>query len=467
MIAVPAAYVPLVTLAEHYGFVTRDYRLLIIAVTTAMAGYGIVHGLAYLGVAFDEAVDLVVVLLSGVALGRSLTRVLPGGVPGTVAALGAFLGALHVVRKHKIVHVAISWWVLFLGLGIVVAFGQAMINERTGISQTVSAEVGTLDAAEGDVVIVVFDEYPSIEFQDAQLGGLGSAVSSELNRYGFDVQGAMPVSYSFTEYVLPAFFMLDLPLREGDRLTETGRSELIGALGGRNPIVRAFKAAGYRVTMIESGWSGLRCMEQVDLCVVRSWYDEVTSSVVGRSLLAPLAESTFGHPFTHGTQRSVAWLEDELPLLLADTQKDFVFVHVMLPHTPLSFGPDCETRASSDQADVLALVEQVKCANAVVAHVAAITDQAQVVVIMGDHGSKSQGQVYRPPQEWTQDMVRERMQTLVATRGLDECPEPPAGSSVNVAVRLTRCLGGDVPYVDDVSLITSVRGEPLVNRYSP
>lgn len=87
--------------------------------------------------------------------------------------------------------------------------------------------------------------------------------------------------------------------------------------------------------------------------------------------------------------------------------------------------------------------------------------------MMGDHGSSVLGQLELPPQQWTEAMVSERMRTMVAVRGISDCEEPPARSSVNVGIRFIRCLGGDISYVEDVALATSVRGEPLLDTYPP
>src|SRR5690606_32143742 len=130
------------------------------------------------------------------------------------------------------------------------------------------SDVPELTAATRDVVILLMDEYPNGEFLDS-IGAQEASVVGWLDDSGFDTDGSIWSTYAFTELALPAFFLLQPALEAGDRVTESLRGELAGMAGGENPVVRSFNNAGYRTWMVESGWSGLRCMPTIDECIRR------------------------------------------------------------------------------------------------------------------------------------------------------------------------------------------------------
>ena len=466
-LAIPGFYLPLRTLIEHYGYVTRDYRLLVLALGTTGLTVLSAVGAQRMGLSRASSVNVGVVIGLTLAFGGRLAVALPGSTWAVLVLLATGVALIIKLSRFRLIDYVVTWLTLVLWLWIGLTLIQTWISADELILSTADPAVVDLDEPEGDVVVVILDEYPNADIIARTLdldmdGFVASMVDS-----GFHVDASLPASYAFTEFAIPAFLMLDLPALAGDVLSESSRRELQAVSGGRNAMFEAFEREGYRTTVVESGWSGLRCMENVDRCVVRSWYDEVTASVLESSLIGGLLADRLGSPFTLGSERVMAWIRNELPAVGRDEQDDLVIVHVMLPHTPIAFNASCAKGDPSPDLAVDGLAAQVLCANEVIELVSAATQDGLVTVVMGDHGSKLLGQTQLPPDHWTKEMIAERMRTLVAVRGLADCDEPLPRSTANVSVHLMRCLGADIAYLPDVAYATSVHGDPLVDVYPP
>jgi hypothetical protein len=450
-----AFYVPLTLLADHPGYITRDYRL--IAVGFALFGLN-------LAIAFvldrwlrtETSTNLVFVVSMAIAVGG---RTAGPTLAWTMTAIAVFSVMVVLVVRLRHSPMLNTWFAFFAGgLWLLAIFRllAAIIQSADSDSIVAWEEVG-LHPLGGDVVVVIFDEYPSETFAQG-LGVEMWRLRDELAGRQFDVLGDIRANYAWSEFALPSFFMMALPKGAGDLVTEQARSEFLGALGGANPFVEAFQNVGFEVTLVESGWSGLRCMTVIDNCVVRSWYDEVTWSVARRSILNGVVASLAGDPFTLGVERNIAWMKTTLPSLSANGKLDLVIVHLLLPHTPVAFDSACDRIDGIGQ-----MRDQIQCANMLMVEVAEAASEAAIVVFFGDHGTKTMNQGSVPAGEWSQEMIDERMVTFAATRGLDGCSEPPAGSITNLSIRIVRCLGSSTPaYVEDTSFGSSLDGESLV-----
>lgn len=456
LLGAAAFYVPLSMLGSHPGFLTRDYRLFAIGAAAMMVGWTLVRVLDHW---FHpaKATDLAFVVMLVLAIGgRSAGPTTPWTI---TAVLVTVIVLVLVVRiQTSFASVAFLWLGVTLWLWALAGLTMAAIGSWSR-GEPVTPVEATINPPDGDVVVAIFDEYPGATFAAESLGVDMSSLQGSLARSGFEVLGDIRANYAWTELALPSFFLLELPVAEGDSASEETRPEFLGAIGGDSPFVAAFKRAGFSVTLVESGWSGLRCMEMVDTCVVRSWFDEVTWSLARRSILNGMVASALGDPFALGVERTIDWMRSELPGLMSNGRDDLVILHLMVPHTPVIFDSDC-TRVAGARVDV---ADQIGCANNLMLEMADTTGAAGVVLFVGDHGTKTLDQSSVVASEWTADMVDERMVTFAAIKGLAGCTETRPQSVTNLSIWIVRCLGADEPrYVPDISLGTSLQGEPLV-----
>ncbi|MGA7272806.1 MAG: hypothetical protein WB239_17165, partial [Acidimicrobiia bacterium] len=243
-------------------------------------------------------------LLTWLLLGGDLIDSVPGSIVTVIALAVLSVTCVVGLGDRPWIGLGITWLsaVLWLWAGAAL-LGSHLNRPESLLSHLERATPVLPQGTTGDVVIVVFDEFPNLPFASENLGIDIKAFESQLGEFGFQVLADMPANFSFTELSIPSFLDLHLLESEGDRTTESTRGDLLTVLGGDNETVRAFRRAGYRITVVESGWSGLRCGHLVDRCVPRRFYDEVTASIMSRSLLGPSLTSLFGSPFTVGAAR--------------------------------------------------------------------------------------------------------------------------------------------------------------------
>lgn len=451
----PGLFLPLSALISHWGYISRDYRLALWAVAVSLAIVGLSRLLILRFRLRWASVEVLSLIATGLFLGGRVSHRVPGGTLTVVALMLVAVAVVVRLRDSTWPRLIIRWFCLMLWLWLGLALFQAVVYLGPGIELGDAAP--RIEDAGGDVVIVFFDEFPNAVTASSHGVGMEAHIE-KLERMGFDVEPNIKATYAFTEMAIPSFFGLDLPLSAGEALSERKRAALLGSVGGENPFVDAFRRLGYRYTLIESGWAGLRCKEAVDVCEVRPVYDEAVYWVLSGTLAAG---ADLRHPFTVGAHHGMMWIERHLGTLIDDDHRDLIVVHLLVPHGPFAFDAQCQPAAHRTlRAD---FQSQTECANKMMQQVAQITQDAAVVVLTGDHGSNLANQTALHPTDWTAEMTTERMRTFAAVRGIGSCQEPPSSSVTNIAVRLIRCLGGrEVGYVEDIQLATSVRGEPLV-----
>ena len=456
-------YAPLTLLSEYWVVITRGYRLVgvgFVILGVSWLAAGLLSRYALPSRTSTNVVTLATVYLT---LGGRLSRSLLGGHLMLIGLLVLSIAAIVRLRNLKAADLVVTWLALTLLLGIGAAGLMAVASYKPSpVKPSADSEI-EVDADLGDVAIVIFDEYPSAQTAHERGVDIAGHVTG-LRREGFEVYPELAANYAFTEMSLPAFFLLDLPLTEGDSLSEADRHGLYALIGGESPFMRAFVRSGYKATVVESGWSGLRCMGIIHECVPRSIYDEVLATLINDSSLATRASSLLGSAFVHGTKRNLHWIEQHLSSLGDNNRRDIVIVHLMLPHWPIVFDPTCVVVEELKVDDVDRWADQVACANQTMAEVSSATQDFGLTVFMGDHGSQTQGQVDLAPEAWNPSMVRERMNTLAAVRGLDRCTEPAATSLTDLAVRIINCVSTTamIERVPANSYVTSTRGEPLI-----
>jgi hypothetical protein len=128
-----------------------------------------------------------------------------------------------------------------------------------------------------------------------------------------------------------------------------------------------------------------------------------------------------------------------------------------------SFEPEIVT------ARVDAYIEQAECVNMVMAEVGNSAPDDTIVILLGDHGSDSRGQLFKLSSAWDGTDMMERFGVMFAARA-SECDFSEIRSLVNVGRRLLDCLDrGSVTLLEDrffvsngsVNQITSLT-EPIL-----
>ncbi len=380
-------------------------------------------GLAAVGVFLMSNWQLIAGALPDVAVLRS--------VPGDFVALAVasvLIGAVLRMGDRR-----------EFGLAVVVMAGVIIVPPLAGLSlwylgDSVQPPIDrtsapSLPEGQNDVYFVVVDGY-------ARADVLSSMFGYELDldvfeRHGLHVIADARTGYSSTVASISSMLTFSHVGTKGNRPTDRERAALHGIMGGANPVVEAFTDAGYEYVHIESGWDGTRCGEAVDVCLDAGLIDEASGILVERSIFSRWFQRRFGSAFTSNGLRA---FEDLQVVSQTESQEPrFVFAHIPLPHPPMFLDRNCELVADPAMAGgalgspglagsallerrVEAYLQQIECVNARLGSFLDAVSNSDIVIITGDHGSDSVGQLSLKPGDWSADAVYERMSVFTALR---------------------------------------------------
>lgn len=373
--------------------------------------------------------------------------------------LGLLLTALllatigYQLREMKAFRAFMTWLVLALLIYPVIT-----IVSRSGIAAAVAVDAGSelevqaMDA-KPDILLVFFDGYGSASVLEEFYGFDNSSVLDRLAALGFVVPDGITANYAKTQLSIPSVLQLGYVADVGS-ISVADINALQHVVNGDSRLFQALKSQGYRHIYVESGWLGSQCGPWVDVCVKAPWPDETFFDVAYRSILRGMPGFELGRSFTEGALTVSDWLTSELATYLADDQADFIFAHVLIPHPPLFVDDQCtpewrhglpgfaigrieydETKVSQARAGY---VEQVKCANKVILDMADLIGPDDAVILMGDHGPDSLGQLFIPGTKWSDAQIRERYGAFFTAR-VPGCEMGGIDSLVNVGRRLLSC----------------------------
>ena len=308
-----------------------------------------------------------------------------------------------------------------------------------------------------DVVVVFVDGYAGSETLNEIFGYTNKPFISALRRLRFDVVSDARASYSMTYASLAGVLEMRYVVEAGPLSDQTLRPGVYRLMQGDNSFVSSMADAGYRYIHVESGWGGTRCGSAPDHCIAAPFLEETVWSYSQRTALGPMMRVWYGHAFlVDGLDR----LEALGKLEMDPTVPELVVAHILLPHPPLLLDSSCDHSYEPNLAFMIgghpndavelkamrrsAYLEQLECVNSRLLEVLEGSEfEESVVVIMGDHGSDSQGQLVTPVANWTDSMIKERMSTITAIRGCGDGATPE--TTINTLRFVQHCVFGS-PY---------------------
>jgi hypothetical protein len=375
------------------------------------------------------------------------------GILGTGLVLAAIVYRL---RALKVVAIGVTWGVFFLVLAPAVTAATRMMAESAPVRMEIS-DVSHSVSSDRDVVVLVADAYPSAEVLSEFYDYDNSGFIESIRSMGFTA-GDIHANYSLTTLSVPSVLQMDYVAGANDILTDSDTNALFEVLGGENVFATTLVDSGYRYIFVESGWLGTQCGASVDICVTPPWPGETFFDIGFRTILRDLPGFVTGTQFNRGAQNAIHWLESELPVYLHNGEKDYIYVHILVPHPPLFFKSDCSVERRADMGgfaitgpDVIgagndarraAYLEQVECVNSVVLNTASrVVDASAVLVFFGDHGPDGTEQLYSHGDVWTEAQIAERFGTFSAV-SVPDCPVEHPLSLVDLLPPVMECLGG-------------------------
>lgn len=416
-----------------------------------------------LGAAGERATAVVFWFVLSASLLGLLSNDISGGSVTLVLLLVAFCVLVYRLAELPGFHFFHGWVVLFVAISPLAS--AALATATTGVSEV--EELETVDIAgfedTRDVVLVVFDAHGSAGVLDEFYSDASATVRRLMSASGTQIAPEMMSNYTLTHLSLSSVFDMGYPLTGTATVGEAEWADMMQNVRGDNNLVRAFKSQGYRLVVVESGWSGFHCSTEADVCVGGPWPDEVTMLAFGRTLFRPVTVGML-EATARGSHASLKWMESGLPDLVQNAERDLIMVHLTLPHPPLRYDRHCDLtmepglggrtigspQFSEEEVAVRkeAYVDATVCASTVLSALAQSVGDEAVFVAIGDHGPDSLGQLFVRPQDWGSAEIRERLGVLFMTNA--PCPIDDVHSLVNVGRWLLGCLASEqVEYLED------------------
>jgi hypothetical protein len=310
-----------------------------------------------------------------------------------------------------------------------------------------------------DVYLIVLDGYGRSDVLEELYGFDNGAFLNALEVEGFTVPSRSTANYSMTAASVASALSMDYLVAPGRVPDHRLRLALYDVIRGDNPVAHTMLKSGYLYTHIESGWDGSRCGPAVDRCHEAGLLDEASWTLLNRTPLAVPLENAVGHAFAWNGLRAL----DDLNRVAGERSGDpqFVFAHVLLPHPPLNLDAECRVRPEPQpgggavgarflvgtpelDARKEAYVDQIRCVNTKILRFLDELGDDSVVLLTGDHGPDSFGQVSVAPDDWTAEDSFERFSVFSAYRLTERCATvEPDTDLINGVRSLVSCVTGD------------------------
>ena len=308
-------------------------------------------------------------------------------------------------------------------------------------------EAGNRQVVE-DVVVVVIDGYPSLEFAHDKFGHVDD-IAQELEKLGFIVAASAWTQHTDTSLALPSLLELR-PVIDEIPDSWDNRTSLIRIMRGDNWVSSTLQTAGFTYHHIESGWDASSCGPTVDRCIQSPWVDEVVWQLLRPSVVGDWLTYRLGTWSTNGGLNAAKSFADLAEQVLDNGHSDYIFVHVLLPHPPFLLNHSCSidpslverylSPAPLRSADVHQVIAgQLECADRIIGNIASVVQHNTALLIVADHGTESLGQLGRAGYKWTNMEIAERMGVFMAYRFPPSGREPLDATNVEAMRALISC----------------------------
>lgn len=395
-----------------------------------------------------------------VANGGGIADLLPG--EGVVTLLLGLLIAVFVgwatYRLRRLPAMNIT--MIILATILIGSPGVSIANAVISSVSLPNPPIGShaLEVEDGpDIWFLVLDTYPSADTLRQTFSSAGADLVQELAKRGFHINQNALTPYSMTMLAVPALLDGEYVLTKGPATPGVGQ-EIRRRVIGENRFVRSIARLDYSITVVENGWRFSGCAEFVDTCVAAPWLDEQSGLLLQRSLVGRSMNVGREDFIPRASSALIDWLADNGERIKDNGVPDLVYLHIMLPHSPLRFNAECGLEPDGPMRGGFTIgapnlptailrerirlyVEQVECISAVVTELIDTLGDRAIVGVVGDHGPDLQGQTEFPLEGWSEDMVQERMLTLAAVRLPQECAAD-LRSTMGVALAIVACSTG-------------------------
>jgi len=454
LLAAPTFSTPMLLWAENYVGVGHPSRLVLIGGTAWIMSALILVAMRHVGA--PRTISVVGVWSSAYVFmrGGTLVQTLGYGF-ALLATVAVILGLCFLLsrRTERLQEVLLVLASALLTVEVIVAWYMSIDSLGDDHAQPPPPEIEMTLQSKPDIVLIVADAYVGLDGLERYFGVSDPAWKNQLLGQGFTVPDVAYSPYVSTSAAIPAILDMAYPIEGGPGITKATSRTLYERIGGDNRAVRILSSNGYQTTMIESGWSGSACGDQIDKCVPSPFLNESTFFTLNKTWVGPWVLAQYGYSFTVGALNTMTWLQENLGVITQDSKPDLVIAHMEIPHPPLFLDSECNLDTSPDRSGVTlqwpgvdldsrkeAYLEQAACFDGFIQSLAKSVSDDSLLLIVSDHGSDSHHQLALHPAEWSEDAMRERLNVMFAYRGLNECKVEEPVLLTNVLRDVLECL---------------------------
>jgi len=276
--------------------------------------------------------------------------------------------------------------------------------EQSALARALARPIPAPAAVPGparDIYLIVLDEYANADVLHDALGFDNRPFLDSLRALGFTVP-AVGSNYAHTLLSLPTMLNAAHMAPLADELGPASKDPSIpNALLASNRVARFLKHHGYRYIFMPSFWWLSTAESPTADSVVHVLPGFNLDRELGRTELRRTLVQSSLLDYLH---RDAAWdarfirrTLEEAARLPEVREPVFAFIHVLSPHSPFVFDPQCglPPRRAEGRRKLQQYVGQLPCLNRLVlktvAHLIRDSDVPPIILLQGDHGSATRG----------------------------------------------------------------------------
>lgn len=337
-----------------------------------------------------------------------------------------------------------------IALGFILLFGVASLTQliishvreaaQIPLLTSTTREPATATDLVEDVLVVVVDSYPSLAWADQRFGHDTEFLETAFADAGFVTPAVGWSQHLNTSFSVSALMELRPTVDTTSKAPWSNSRNLASIIGGDSLVASTFRSAGFKHTHIESGWHHGRCSE-AEVCIPSSWLNETTWSLLEPSIVGGWLEGNYGSwlvPASKSVEQNLGDLEP----LFHNGEHDYVYAHLMLPHEPFVVDENCDPiqgQLNTEPHHEPAIRSQLRCTDLLLSRIIAITNEKTAVLITGDHGFKSNGQLQKHPDLWTESDIADAFSVLLSYKLPASCSVPDKNTNTIVMSAVVEC----------------------------
>lgn len=282
---------------------------------------------------------------------------------------------------------------------VVVETGRLSLTASTSRVSTQALVAISETSVQPDVYYLVFDRYAG-NGTLSEYGYDNQELTNFLKQEGFYIADNAKTNYPSTAFSLSSSLNMDYHDFDSSK-DRTLASDIYPLLKGYK-VAQLFFNEGYKTIQVGSWFWPSRQPSQY---INKTWYanqslfivDRFTSELLATTLAMPVIKLAFpgvlstNDALSHQKDTQYQW--QVFPTVASDPEKKFIFVHMLLPHSPYVFDSTCQP-VSEDQTRLLPetvnYIAHIKCANRQIENMVTIikniSTRPYVILIQGDEG---------------------------------------------------------------------------------